>query len=348
MRAAVFRDRGVVEVADVPEPSLEAPTDAIVRVRRAGICGSDLHFFHGKAPMHPGTVMGHEAVGVVERVGDGVRIRRAGERVVTSFHIACGACWFCRRGQSGLCEEHAILGGGPFGGHLAGTQAELVRVPNADVNLFPVVDDVDDERALFVGDVASTGLYAARLANPGPDDVVAVLGAGPVGLCTVQALRADGAERVHVIDRDADRLRLAATFGATPVDIGAENAEMALARATDGRGADVVVDAVGAADAYRESLAIVRRGGRVVVVGMYASETIELQLGVAWIRGLDLRFAGETPVHAVWEDTMAAIEDGRLDPAPLISHRLPLEAAAEGYAAFERREATKVVLDPTA
>jgi threonine dehydrogenase-like Zn-dependent dehydrogenase len=347
MRAAVFRGPGVVEVTDVREPDVVAPTDAIVRVRRAGICGSDLHFFHGKAPMDPGTVMGHEAVGVIEHLGDGVRSRAVGERVVTSFHIACGVCWFCRRGQSGLCDEHAILGGGPFGGHLAGTQAELVRVPNADVNLLPVADGVDDERALFVGDVASTGLYAARLADPSPGDVVAVLGAGPVGLCTVQALIADGAERVHVIDRDADRLALAATLGATPVDLRAENPEMALARATEGRGADVVIEAVGAADAYREALAIVRRGGRVVIVGLYAGETVELQLGVAWIRGLDLRFAGETPVHAVWADTMAAIEEARLDPAPLISHRLPLERAAEGYACFDRREATKVVLDPT-
>src|SRR4029453_16661351 len=140
----------------------------------------DLHFFHGKAPMDPGTVMGHEAVGVIEHLGDEVRSRAVGERVVTSFHIACGVCWFCRRGQSGLCEEHAILGGGPFGGHLEGTQAELVRVPNADVNLLPVAAGVDDERALFVGDVASTGLYAARLAEGGPDEGVAVRGAGPV------------------------------------------------------------------------------------------------------------------------------------------------------------------------
>jgi 2-desacetyl-2-hydroxyethyl bacteriochlorophyllide A dehydrogenase len=348
MRAAVFRDRGVVEVADVPEPTIDAATDAIVRVRRAGICGSDLHFLHGKAPMHPGTVMGHEVVGVVEAIGAAVRMRAPGERVVASFHIACGACWFCRRGESGLCEEHAILGGGPFGGDLSGAQAELVRVPNADVNLLRVPDGVDDERALFVGDVASTGVYAARLAEPGPGDVVAVLGAGPVGLCTVQALIAAGAERVHAVDRDADRLALASSFGATPVDVGAQSAEMVLARATEGRGADVVIDAVGVPDAYREALAIVRRGGRVVVVGMYASETVELQLGVAWIRGLDLRFAGETPVHAVWVDAMAAIESGRLDPTPLISHRLPLERAAEGYGAFERREATKVVLDPTA
>jgi 2-desacetyl-2-hydroxyethyl bacteriochlorophyllide A dehydrogenase len=348
VRAAVFRAPGVVETAEVAPPALGTPTDAIVRVTRAAICGSDLHFFHGKAPMEPGTVMGHEAVGVVAEVGAGVARVHVGDRVVTSFHIACGACWFCRTGQTGLCETHAILGGGPFGGDLHGAQAELVRVPTADVNLAVVPAAVDDERALFVGDVATTGVYAASLAAAAPDDVVAVLGAGPVGICTVMALGARGAQRVFVVDRDARRLALAAACGATPIDLTDVNPEMALARASDGRGADVVIDAVGAPDAYLASLETVRRGGRVVVVGMYAAETVELQLGVAWIRGLDLRFAGETPVHAWWGETMAAVADGRIDPLPLVSHRLSLADAAAGYAAFDRREATKVVLDPWA
>jgi 2-desacetyl-2-hydroxyethyl bacteriochlorophyllide A dehydrogenase len=348
MRAAVFRSAGVVETADVAAPSIMTPTDAILRVTRAGICGSDLHFFHGKAPMDPGTVMGHEAVGVVEDVGSAVTALRVGDRVATSFHIACGACWFCRTGQSGLCEEHAILGGGPFGGDLAGTQAQFVRVPVADVNLLPVPATVDDERALFVGDVATTGMYAARLAAPGPEDLVAIVGAGPVGLCTAMALLAEGATAVHVVDRDPARLALAASIGVTPIDIEAANPEMVLSRLTAGRGADVVIDAVGAPEAYLASLEMVRRGGRVVVVGMYAAETVELQLGVAWIRGLDLRFAGETPVHALWAETMAAVAAGRIDPLPLVSHRLSIDDAAHGYGAFDRREATKVVLDPWA
>jgi 2-desacetyl-2-hydroxyethyl bacteriochlorophyllide A dehydrogenase len=345
MRGVVFRSERVVETVDVPEPSILAPTDAIVRVSRAGICGSDLHFLHGKAPMDPGTVMGHEAVGVVQEVGSAVRARRPGDRVVTSFHIACGTCWFCRTGRSGLCEEHAILGGGPFGGDLAGTQAQFARVPVADVNLLPVPAGVDDERALFVGDVATTGVYATSLAASDPGDVVAIVGAGPVGLCTAMSLVAGGTIP-HVVDRDPARLGLAASIGATPIDITAVNPEMVLSRLTEGRGADVVIDAVGAPDAYLACLEMVRRGGRVVIVGMYASETVELQLGVAWIRGLDLRFAGETPVHALWAETMAAVAEGRVDPLPLVSHRLPIGAAAEGYAAFDRREATKVVLDP--
>ena len=213
MRAVVFEADGVVEVADRPDPAIEEPGDAVLRVTRAGICGSDLHFFHGKAPMDPGTIMGHEAVGTVERVGTDVRTVRPGDRVVTSFHIACGTCWFCRSGRSGLCEDHRILGGGPFGGDLPGTQAQAVRVPIADVNLLAVPDAVEDERALFVGDVLTTGVYAASLAEAGPEDAVAILGAGPVGFCVAQALRATGARRVFALDRDPARLTLIATHG---------------------------------------------------------------------------------------------------------------------------------------
>ena len=348
MRAAVFRAPGIVDVVERDEPEIVDATDAIVRVRRAGICGSDLHFFHGKAPMDAGTTMGHEAVGTVDRIGSGVRSFAAGDRVVTSFHIACGACWFCRVGRSGLCEEHRILGGGPFGGDLDGTQAELVRVPVADVNLRAVPGTVDDERALFVGDVLTTGVYTVSIADPAPDETVAVIGAGPVGYCVAAALRSAGVDRVYAIDVEPARLELVETTGAEPVDPRAVNPEMALARATDGRGADVVVDAVGVPEVFATSLELVRRGGRVVVVGMYTSEVVELQLGVAWIRGVRLLFAGETPIHAWWGQTMDAVADGRLDPAPLVSHRLPLTDAPGGYAAFDAHEATKVVLDPWA
>jgi threonine dehydrogenase-like Zn-dependent dehydrogenase len=241
-----------------------------------------------------------------------------------------------------------MLGGGPFGGDLQGAQAGLVRVPFADVNLLRIPERVADEAAVFVGDALTTGVYAASLARPAVDDVVAVLGAGPVGACVTRALVADGAEHVVVLDRDAARLAAIAALGVATVHVGATNPEMALARMTDGRGADVVVDAVGAADAYASALEIVRRGGRVVVVGVYTSQRVELQLGVAWIRGISLVFAGETPIQALWAQTMDRVADGTLDPTPLVSHRLPISDAAEGYDLFERRLATKVVLDPWA
>jgi threonine dehydrogenase-like Zn-dependent dehydrogenase len=346
VRAVVFVDTGRVRVADVPDPEPLEPTDAVVRVTRSAICGSDLHFFHLKAPVAPGDVMGHEAVGVVEAVGPEVSLVAPGDRVVVSFTIACGSCWFCRRGQTQLCERSAILGAGTFGGDLPGAQAERVRVPWADVNLLPVPHDVDEERALFVGDILTTAWYAASVAGARSEDVVAVIGAGPVGILCVQALRARGVEHVIALDREPQRLILAGAAGALTVDVGTRNPQTALEAFTEGRGADVALDAVGHTNAFDSALRIVRRGGRVVIVGMYAGETVPLQLGVAWARALDLRFAGICPVHAWWREAMAEVQAGRMDPLPLVSHRLTLEDAPLGYELFDRREALKVLLAP--
>jgi threonine dehydrogenase-like Zn-dependent dehydrogenase len=346
VRAVVFHGVGDVRVTDVPDPTIEEPDDAIVRVTRAAICGSDLHFFHGKAPIEPGDVLGHEAVGVVEAVGPDVEGVRTGDRVVVAFNIACGRCWFCLRGETQLCDDFRNLGAGAFGGSLAGSQASSVRVPVAGVNLLPIPDDVDDEHALFVGDILTTGLYAASIAAIEPGDTVAVVGCGPVGFFCMQAARALGAGRVFGIDLEPGRLELAASVGAEPVNARERHPASALAEATDGRGADVVVEAVGTPDAFQSAVGMVRRGGRVVVVGVYAGESVELQLGVYWARALDLRFSGVCPVHAWWVRALDAVRSRDIDPEPLISHRLPLEDAVEGYALFDRREATKVVLIP--
>jgi 2-desacetyl-2-hydroxyethyl bacteriochlorophyllide A dehydrogenase len=346
VRAVVFDGIGEVRVADVRDPTIEESGDAVVRVTRSAICGSDLHFFHGKAPIEPGDVLGHEAVGVVEAVGSDVERFSAGDRVVVAFNIACGACWFCRRGEMQLCDDFRNLGAGAFGGNLAGAQATHVRVPTADVNLLRIPDQMDDERALFVGDILTTGVYAASIAEIEPGSVVAVVGAGPVGFFCVQAARGLGAGRVFAVDLEPRRLELAAGVGAEPVNARERHPISVLAEATDGRGADVVLEAVGTPSAFESAVGMVRRGGRVVVVGVYAGESIEVQLGVYWARALTLRFSGICPVHVWWERAMEELVAGRIDPSPLISHRLALEEAAEGYALFERREATKVVLLP--
>jgi threonine dehydrogenase-like Zn-dependent dehydrogenase len=346
VRAVVFRAPGLVETTDVTDPVIEHPDDAIVRVTRAGICGSDLHFFHLKAPIDPGEVLGHEAVGIVESVGSAVRSFRVRDRVVVAFHIACGACWFCRHGETSLCEEFRNLGAGAFSGGLAGAQAERVRVPVADVNLLAVPESVDDERALFAGDVLSTGLYAASLAAPTPEETVAVVGVGPVGYCTIQALRATSDARVVAIEREPARLALGESAGATAIDATARNPEMALAAMTEDRGADVVIEAVGHPAAFGSALEIVRRGGRVVVVGMYAGEVVDIALGVFWARALTLRFTGVCPVHAWWDRAMKLLADGLVDPLPVVSHRVSLEDAWSAYALFDRQEATKVLLIP--
>jgi threonine dehydrogenase-like Zn-dependent dehydrogenase len=345
MRAVVYRGIERVEVAEVPDPVLVEPSDAIVRVGLTAICGSDLHLYHGKAPLEPGDTIGHEAIGVVDAVGSSVKRFAPGDRVVVSFDIACGDCWFCRKGQTQLCEDFGFLGYGVFGGSLGGAQAELLRVPVADVNLLAVPDGLEDDRALFVGDTLTTGVYAAGLAEISEGDIVAVVGAGPVGFFCAQAALPSAAS-VLALDLEPTRLALAERTGAIPVDVSARNAQTAVDEHTQGRGADVVIEAVGTPAAFERSLDIVRRGGTVVVVGVYTSELVQAQIGVWWVRALQIRFAGTTPIHAWWERAMAEVQAGRLDPLPIVSHRLPLDEAAHGYELFDTKQATKVLLKP--
>jgi threonine dehydrogenase-like Zn-dependent dehydrogenase len=245
VRAVVYEDVGRVAVADLPDPEVTEPDDAVIRVTVSAICGSDLHFFHGKAPLDRGEGIGHEAVGVVEQVGPAVERVRPGDRVAVSFVIACGSCWFCKAGQTQLCEDFRNLGAGILGGDLGGAQAELLRVPHADTNLLLLPDALDDERALFLGDILTTGVYGAEVADVRPGDTVAVVGAGPVGFFAIQAAVARGADRVLALDMLPDRLALAERAGAEAVDVSSQHPQMALAERTGDRGADVVIEAVG-------------------------------------------------------------------------------------------------------
>ena len=346
MRAVVFEEVDRVRVDDVPTPSVEEPGDAVVRVTTAAICGSDLHFYHGKAPLLPGEQIGHEGVGVVEQVGGAVEKFAPGDRVVLAFNAVCGDCWFCLHGQHSLCEDFKNLGAGTAAGGMGGTQAELVRIPNADLNLLKIPKGMDDERAIFVGDVLTTGYYGAAISGIKPGDTVAVVGAGPVGFFAAQAARLHDPGQVLVLDMEPSRLELAEKVGATGINVGERNAESAVDEVTEGRGADVVIEAVGAVPAFRSAIDVVRRGGTICVVGMYVTESTELQLGVAWFRMLNIIFSGVCPIHAWWDGAMEAVAEGKIDPLPIISHTLPLEEAPKGYELFAAREATKVILKP--
>ncbi len=214
-----------------------------------------------------------------------------------SFAVACGHCWFCERGETNLCEHAAVFGAGPFGGNLQGTQAEMVRVPWADVNLLAVPAGVDDDRAVFVGDVLTTGFHAASLAGARPDDVVAVFGAGPVGWCAASSLRALGVERVFLLDREPTRLALALKRARCRCTSGSRARRAPWRRPRMTAAPTWRSTRWAAVDAYVAATTLVRRGGRVVVAGVYAGESVELQLGVAWARALDIRFTGVCPVH---------------------------------------------------
>lgn len=346
MRAVVIDGAGGVRVDVVPEPAVEEPGDAVVRVTTAAICGTDLHLLHGKIPAEPGTVVGHEAVGVVEETGPGVSRFAAGDRVVVSYVNVCGTCWWCSSGQGSLCERSRVHGAGAFGGDLPGAQAELVRVPFADANLLAIPGTVDDDRAVFLADAIPTAIAAATLADVRAGETAAVVGGGPVGLLASQALIGAAPDRVVVLDRDPGRLELARSWGAITIDVREREPEMALAALTDDRGADAVVEAVGTPEAFATALDIVRRGGRIVVAGVFAGEMIELQLGVWWARALQVRFLGQCSAPTWWERGLEALVAGTIDPAPVISHRLSLDEAAVGYELFDRRQATKVLLTP--
>ena len=344
MRAVVYGGRGTVRLDDVPEPKLVEPGDAIVKVSRTAICGSDLHVLHGKTPgMRKGGVIGHEFVGTVTE-GPG---ELAGARVLGSFLIACGTCDFCREARFNFCRKRRALGLGALTGNLDGAQAEFVRVPNAALNLKPLPDGLDDEHALFAGDILATGFYAAAISEIGPDDIVAVFGAGPVGLFSALAARRLGPEKVVVIDQDPQRVEFARNvYGFEALDTSEMAPEAVVAGATDGKMATVAIDAVGVVPVIKSAMKVVRDGGRISVVGVYGAERYEIPMGVAWIRGIDLRFSGMANVHATWDDALGAIVAGELDPTLAITHRMPLEDAVEGYELFESREAMKVVLEP--
>jgi threonine dehydrogenase-like Zn-dependent dehydrogenase len=346
VKAVVFEEVGKVRVDDLPDPQIEEPTDAIVEISTAAICGSDLHMLHGKTPLLEGDQIGHEGMGVVREVGPEVNRFKPGDRVVIAFDIVDGTCWFCRRGQTALCENFRNLGAGIFGGSLGGTQAEAVRVPVADYNLLTVPEGMDDERAVFVGDILTTGVYAAGIAGIEAGDTVAVVGAGPVGFFSAQAARLHDPAQVLVLDMQPDRLALVEKAGATPINVKERNAQTAVADLTDGRGADVVIDAVGHLSAFESALDVVRRGGTACIVGQYTTESLDFQLGLVYTRGLRIVMSGICHIHAWWEQAMQAVVDGTIDPLPLISHTLPLGEAVEGYRLFDQREATKVILKP--
>jgi len=344
MRAVTFQAPGEVRIEEKPDPELSAADDALVRVEASGICGSDLHIFHGRVPVEPGFTIGHEFVGTVLEAGPDVERVAAGDRVLGCFHVACATCVACLRGDYHRCERGRTFGHGSKLGDLQGAQAELLLVPRANLTLRRVPAGMADEVALFAGDVMGTGYHAVAHAGVRAGDTVAVLGLGPVGLCAVQAARAAGAAAVFAVDSVEDRLAMAGRFGATPLHLDEDEPKRAVRAVTEGRGVDVVVDAVGDPAPLAMAISLARDAGTVSGIGAYAGQA-EVPLGLAWLKGLTLRL-GLANVIAHVDRVLGLIEAGRLDPAPLVSHRMSLDQAAEAYALYDNREALKVVLTP--
>jgi 2-desacetyl-2-hydroxyethyl bacteriochlorophyllide A dehydrogenase len=344
MHVVTFQEPGEVAVEQRPDPQLEAADDAIVRVEASGICGSDLHIFHGRVPVEPGFTIGHEFVGVVTEVGPDVDRVAVGDRVLGCFHTACGTCGPCLRGDYHRCVRGRTFGHGIKLGDLQGAQAEQLLVPSANLVLRRVPEGMSADMALFAGDVMGTGYHAIAHAGVQPGDAVAVLGLGPVGLCAVQAARAAGAAQVFAVDTVEDRLAMAERFGATPLHLAHDDPKRSVRAATDGCGVDVTVDAVGDPGPLELAISLTRDAGVVSGIGAYAGRG-ELPIGLAWLKGLTLRL-GLANVIAHVDRVLALMQAGVLDPSPLVSHHMKLADAAEAYALYDAREALKIVLEP--
>jgi len=389
MRANCWWGRRKVGVTDVPEPKIVNPHDAIVRVTLTAICGSDLHLYNGCVPsMTAGDVLGHEFMGEIVEVGSAVEKRKAGDRVVVAFPIACGRCLSCQEGLFSLCENtnpnwwmaEKLWGHSPAGifgyshlvGGYAGGQAEYVRVPFADVGTVKVPPELPDEKVLFLSDVFPTGWMAAESCGIRDGDTVAVWGCGPVGLLAMASAFALGAARVIGIDRFEYRLRRAREgTGAETIDYEEQDVYETLREMTGGRGPDACIDAVGleahapgpvlAYDrakqalmletdrpyALRQAITSVRNGGTVSVPGAYGGFVDKLPFGSIMNRSITLK-SGQTHCQRYLEPLLERIRNAEIDPSFVISHRMRLDDAAEGYRLFADKldDCVKVVLRP--
>ena len=344
MRAVTFQAPGEVRVDEKPDPELESPGDAIVRVDASGVCGSDLHIYHGRVAIEPGFTIGHEYVGEVVAAGDDVSSVKVGDRVLGTYCTACGECFFCLRSDFHKCDNGRVFGHGKLLGELQGAQAELLLVPTADRTLRVVPEGMSDDVALFAGDVMGTGYHAVAETGLGAGDSVAVLGLGPVGLCAVQAAKAAGAGHIIAIDTVPDRLEVARSFGAEPVHLTEGDPKAAAKAATGGRGVDAVIDAVGHPEAFDLACRLARKCGTVSATGVYA-ERMEVHMGIVWIKALTVK-TGHANVIKHVDPVLEALADGRLDPSPLVTHHMKLDDASDAYETYDRREALKIVLTP--
>src|SRR5215471_11458369 len=345
MKALVYHGPGERSWDVVPDPVIQDPTDAIVRIDSATICGTDLHILKGDVPeVTPGTILGHEAVGTIVEIGNAVTTLEPGDRVLVSCITSCGRCRFCKEGRYGLCTG----GGGWIFGHLIdGLQAEFARVPFADTSVYKVPEELTDEQVLFLADILPTA-YEVGVLNGSVDagDTVAVVGAGPIGLATVMTAKLHSPGRIVAIDLDASRLAKAREFGAdSAIDNGREDAVAVVQELTAGLGADVAVEAVGVPETFELCTALVRPGGHVANVGVHG-HSATLHLETLWIK--DVTITTGLVDTSTTPRLLNLIAEGRLDPTPFATHRFALADTLDAYetfAAASETNALKVVLE---
>lgn len=343
MKALVYQSPGQKSWQDMPMPKLAKPTDAIVRITRTTICGTDLHILKGDVPaVTPGRILGHEGVGVIEQVGEAVSTFKQGDHVLISCITSCGRCAYCKRQMYAHCED-----GGWILGHLIdGTQAEYVRIPHADNSLYPIAEGADEEALVMLSDILPTGFEIGVLSGQvKPGDTVAIVGAGPVGMAALLTARFYSPSRLIMIDVDPNRLELARTFGATDtLDSRDGTAAEKLMEMTGGKGVDVAIEAVGIPATFDICQNAIAPGGHIANIGVHG-RSVELHLEKLWIRNITLT-TGLVNTNTI-PMLRQTVQAGTLKPTQLITHRFPLGDIVEAYRVFgdaAKEKAMKVIL----
>lgn len=359
MKALVYHDVGDIRLEDVPEPQIREPSDAIVSITTSAICGTDLHLVRGTMPgMKPGTILGHEAVGVIQELGEDVRNFSVGDRVVIPSTIACGYCSYCRAGYFAQCDNMnphgkqagtAFYGGPESTGPFDGLQAEKARVPMAAVNLFKIPDDVSDDDAILLSDIFPTGYFGAELADIKPGHTVAVFGCGPVGQCAIASAQLMAAGRIFAVDHVEDRLETARSQGAEVINFDKDDPVEKIRALTGGIGADCAIDAVGVdtehspddsnqehdpALVQRWAVRALAKAGTLAIIGVYPEGDTSFPIGEAANRNLTIRM-GNCNHRKYIPRLMQLVRSGTINPSALITQHEAMDSIVDAYQAFE-------------
>ncbi|MCL1913674.1 MAG: alcohol dehydrogenase [Eubacteriaceae bacterium] len=334
MKAVVYHGPGDISLDDVPVPQIIEPDDIIVRVTTSTICGTDIHIQHGGLPaVQPGTIIGHEFCGEVVEIGPAVTNVKVGDQCAISCVTSCGQCFYCRRGEYSQCETGSWI----FGYLIDGCQAEFVRVPHANMGVYVIPEDLEDEDVLFVGDILSTGFYGAQNAEIKPGDTVAVFGAGPVGMCAMATAKLWGPACIIAVDTNQDRLDVCLREGIADVAFNpaTQNVVEEIKKITDARGADCTIEAVGVTPTYEMAINSVRNAGTVSIIGVFEKPQ-ELKMDELWIRNIKIHMG------LVKTDQIPAliklIQTGKLNMRFLQTHSAPLADILEGYDVFGNKK----------
>jgi len=347
MKALTFKGKQTIDYESVAEPKIETATDVIVQIKMCAICGSDLHPYHEREKgLDHSTIMGHEFVGEVVEAGRNVRNIQIGMNVFSPFTTNCGACYYCQKGLTCRCARGQLFGWRQNGQGLHGGQAEYVRVPMADSTLAEIPSGITFEKALLLGDTFSTGYFCADMAEVTVDGVYVVVGCGPVGLMAIIAARELGGEKLYAIDSVVARLEKAKQFGAIPLDFSKQDVVNEILEATDGRGADAVMEVVGSESAGRSAYDLVRPGGIISTVGVHTEKNMTFSPIEAYDKNIVYK-AGRCPARYYMEKLLPIVQQSDCRIAEIITDKMKLKDGSQAYNIFDKKlnGCLKIVLE---